>query len=59
MKAKKILGWTILISVILGALLFQIFAFILLCGLEVAIILFLVEVAISALIVLAVKWITD
>lgn len=67
MKAKKILGWIIIIATILGIMIAQISAFTLmfewdigfLCALVLAIVIFLVEVEISILILLAIKWITE
>lgn len=67
MKAKKILGWVIVFATILGVMLVQISAFTLmfdgwmyfLFALGLAIVIFLIEVAISVLIALAIKWITD
>ncbi len=67
MKAKKILGWIIVFATILGVMLVQISEFTLmfdgwmnfLCALGLSIVIFLVEVAISVLIALAIKWITD
>ena len=67
MKAKKILGWTIIIATILGIVIAQISAFTLvfegdlgfLGALILAILIFLVEVEISILVVLAIKWITE
>lgn len=63
MKIKKILGWIIIIVTIVGLVFVQ--ALLLpgeisfLFALEVSIVLFLVEVAISTLIIFAIKWITD
>lgn len=66
MKAKKILGWMIIIATILGLVLVQAVMLMscwekmsLLFALGLSIVIFLIEVAILVLIVLAVKWITD
>lgn len=65
MKAKKILGWIIVIAVILGLVFTQAYIFMvgekigLLFALGLSIVIFLVEVAISILIAFAIKWIID
>ena len=65
MKAKKILGWIIVIAAILGLILVSTFIVMLdckvsfLCGLGAVIIALLIIVAISVLISLAIEWITD
>ena len=65
MKAKKILGWIIVIAAILGLILASTFITMLdwnvsfLFALGLAIVTLLVVVAISILIAFAIKWITD